>query len=189
MFLVCQGEIQLSILSCFNSEDGCEDNSWLSVLITDCLDLSEVGLIDIPSVFKEVVQWAKPVLGGLKSLNPNGKNASWKTSLISFFIASLCNNHKLFPPVSIFFLYAFLLFHHSCPVRNFGWEGESSGDQSLPDPAFLEIMRGSGTRSLVPLVLSTNKTPISEAFEGESLLFLASTGCSSGTSPPGAVGQ
>lgn len=72
-FLECQGEIQLSILSCFNSEDGCEDNSWLSVLITDCLDLSEVGLIDIPSVFKEVVQWAKPVLGGLKSLNPNGK--------------------------------------------------------------------------------------------------------------------
>lgn len=74
-------------------------------------------------------------------------------------------------------------------MRNFGWEGVSFGDQSLPDPEFLEIMRGGITTSLVPLVLFTNKTAVSEAFEGERSLFLASIGCSSGTSSLGAVGQ
>lgn len=50
-------------------------------------------------------------------------------------------------------------------------------------------MRGSITRGLVPLVLFINKTTVNEAVEGESSLFLAPTGCSSGTSSLGAVGQ
>lgn len=63
-FLECQGETRLSILSCFNSGNGYKDNSWLSVLETDCLDLSEVGLIDIPHIFKKF----------------NGQNLYWVVS-------------------------------------------------------------------------------------------------------------
>lgn len=137
---------------------------------------------------KQVARSINPVPGDfLNHWIPGGKNLLRRLVLspLSLFLWS---NHKLFPLVSFFsdqyFYSKTLHLSNSFPAL---WE--TLGVMPLPDPAFLEIIRGSITRSLVPLAPSTNRTALHGALVGECSFILASIGHYPGISYLSAVSQ